>query len=333
MSVNSKISLPQYLRGGLFLKSHFTFPDKTNLLKKSLNTKQTIQMILFADSGSTKCDWVLVEENGQTICKTKTIGINPLVLSNDNIISIVEKAKTLLKGNGSVKEIYFYGAGCCETTTRKRVRRILQTVFENAEFIVIEEDIIGAVKSTTKTPGVVCILGTGANCCYYDGKTVIQKAPALGYLLADEGSGNYLGKKLLKDYTLGKMPSHLRALFKDNYSKELEQLMEKLYNTKYPNKYLASFAQFIFHNRGDAYIEKILRQSISKFIDTYLFHYKEELLKYPLHFVGSIAYYSQDILKKMVEDNGYHVKSFIKKPIDHLVNQVISQRISHKISQ
>ncbi|MEW7281193.1 N-acetylglucosamine kinase [Aquimarina sp. 2201CG1-2-11] len=290
-------------------------------------------MILFADSGSTKCDWVMVKENGLPICKTRTIGINPLILSNEAISTIVHKAAILTEHRDMVQEIYFYGAGCCETDSRKRIRRILQSIFKNASFIVIEEDIIGAVKSTTQNPSVVCILGTGANCCYYDGKKVIQKSPALGYLLADEGSGNYLGKKLLKDYTLGRMPGNLRVLFKNSYASELDQLMDKLYNAKYPNSFLASFAQFIFNNRGDAYIEKILHQGISKFIDTYLFQYKEELYKHPLHFVGSIAYYSQDVLKKMVEEKGYQVKSFIKKPIDHLVNQVITQRISHKISQ
>ncbi|GGX18162.1 N-acetylglucosamine kinase [Aquimarina muelleri] len=289
-------------------------------------------MILFADSGSTKCDWVLVTEKGQPIHKIKTDGINPILLSDNAIQNIVEKADLILQKRHLINEVHFYGAGCGEAETKKRIRLVLQTVFKDAKFIAVEEDIIGAVKATTNKPSIVCILGTGTNCCYFDGKKVIQKFPALGYLLADEGSGNYFGKKLLKDYFLGRMPMDLTILFKSDYKIELDHLLNKLYSIDNPSKYLASFAQFLFKNRENAYIEDILYEGISKFINTYIFQYKEEVSKYPIHFVGSVAYYSQDIVKKLLNDKGYQVKSFVKKPIDHLVIRTIKDRTLQKLS-
>lgn len=290
-------------------------------------------MILFADSGSTKCDWVLVTEKGQPIYKTKTDGINPILLSDNAIQSIVQKADLILQKKHLINEVHFYGAGCGEVETKKRIQLVLQTIFNKAKFIAVEEDIIGAVKATTEKPSIVCILGTGTNCCYFDGKKVVQKFPALGYLLADEGSGNYFGKILLKDYFLGRMPMDLSILFKSDYKQELDHLLDKLYSIDNPSKYLASFAQFLFKNRRNKYIEDILHEGILKFINTYIFQYKEEVSKYPIHFVGSVAYYSQDIIQKLLNDRGYQVKSFVKKPIDHLVIRTIKHRTLQKLSQ
>ncbi|WP_103865994.1 BadF/BadG/BcrA/BcrD ATPase family protein [Aquimarina sp. I32.4] len=285
-------------------------------------------MILFADSGSTKCDWVLAKENGEIIHKTQTHGINPFLLSDDTIIDIIKNADVIPQKSKLISEIHFYGAGCGQIDCQKKIDHVLRSIFENVKSITIEEDIIGAVKATTTKPGIVCILGTGTNCCFFDGKKVIQKFPALGYLLADEGSGNYLGKKIIKDYFLGKMPSDVALLFKNDYASEIDQLLDKLYTKNHPNKYLASYAQFIFRNRGNAYIESVLHQGISDFIDTYLFHYKKELSQYPIHFVGSVAYYSQDIIKTLLDNQGYRVKSFVKKPIDQVVSHITTQKIS-----
>lgn len=290
-------------------------------------------MILFADSGSTKCDWVLVTEKGQPIYKTKTDGINPILLSDNAIQNIVQKTDIILQKAPLISEVYFYGAGCGETETKKRLHIVLQTIFKDAKLIAVEEDIIGAVKATTEKPGIVCILGTGTNCCYFDGEKVDQKFPALGYLLADEGSGNYFGKILLKDYFLGKMPIDLAISFKSDYKIELDHLLDKLYSIDNPSKYLACFAQFLFKNRRNEYIEDILHKGILKFINTYIFQYKEEVSKYPIHFVGSVAYYSQDIIKKLLNDRGYRVKSFVKKPIDHIVDRTIKYRTLQKLSQ
>ncbi|WP_062061002.1 BadF/BadG/BcrA/BcrD ATPase family protein [Aquimarina longa] len=283
-------------------------------------------MILFADSGSTKCDWILLNDAGRLIHKTQTEGINPLLLSDNSILEIVQKANIILQNRDSISEIYFYGAGCNENDAKKRIKLALQSIFKNLTSILIEEDINGAVKATTKEPGIVCILGTGTNCCYFDGEKIIQKYPALGYLLADEGSGNYLGKKLIKDYFMSKMPLDVASLFKGYYTAQLDQLLNELYSTDYPNRYLASYAQFIFKNRGNEYLEDVLNQAISDFIKTYLFQYKKELSQHPIHFVGSVAYYSQDVIKKLLDDYGYRVKSFIKSPIDQLVKNIVTQR-------
>ncbi|MDY8135140.1 BadF/BadG/BcrA/BcrD ATPase family protein [Aquimarina sp. 2201CG5-10] len=284
-------------------------------------------MILVADSGSTKCDWVLTDTDGQYIHKTKTEGINPLLFSEDNILKIINKTDFMNRKNDLIKDIHFYGAGCGTNESKQKIKDLLKSVFKNTDHISVEEDIIAAVHATTQDPGIICILGTGANCCYYDGTKVIQKSPALGYLLADEGSGNYLGKELIKDYFLDKMPIDLAISFKQEFLNDLDQLLKKLYSTSYPNTYLATYAKFVFQNRGHQYAEELLHKGISKFITTQLSQYKKELSEHPVHFVGSVAYYSQDIIKQVLDEYGYRVKSFIKNPIDHLIHYTINQKV------
>lgn len=287
-------------------------------------------MILFADSGSTKCDWILIEKTGVHVSKTQTHGINPLLLSKNDIHTIIQKSDLMVQKCHLITEIYFYGAGCGEFHSKNKIKSVLQSIFKNVDNIVVEEDIVGAIKATTEKPGVVCILGTGSNCCFFDGTKVIQKTPALGYLLADEGSGNYFGKTLIKDYFLGKMPSGIMAHFQNDYENDLDQLLHKLYASSSPNRFLASYAKFIFKNRGHQYIEGILHHGFSKFINTYLIQYKDELTKYPIHFVGSIAYYSQDIIINLLNSYGYQANRFIKNPIDQLVKKIVEHELINK---
>ncbi|OED36714.1 N-acetylglucosamine kinase [Flavobacteriaceae bacterium (ex Bugula neritina AB1)] len=286
-------------------------------------------MILVADSGSSKCDWVLINNHGEWVDKIKTEGLNPLLLSKKNISNTIDKVQHLLnkKHDSTIDKIYFYGAGCGSSGSGNLIKDLLYTTFNQAKYIRVEEDIIAAVHATTQEPGVICILGTGANCCYFDGRRVIQKTPALGYLLADEGSGNYFGREVIKSYYLKKLPLDLEESFEKEFGADLNLLLQKLHNVDSPNKYLASFATFIFKHRQHPFIENMLHQGIAKFIDSYLLNYKEELLDSPIHFVGSIAYYAQDVIKKSLDERGFIVKSFIKKPVGHLVNNIINKNI------
>ncbi len=286
-------------------------------------------MILVADSGSSKCDWVLINNQGEWIDKIKTEGLNPLLLSEKKIGNTINQVQDLLNKKQvlTIDKIYFYGAGCGSSGSGNMIKDLLHSTFNETEFIRVEEDIIAAVHATTQKPGVICILGTGANCCYFDGERVIQKTPALGYLLADEGSGNYFGREVIKSYYLKKLPLDLEKSFEKEFEADLDILLKKLHTVDSPNKYLASFATFIFKHRGHPFIENILYQGIAKFIDSYLLNYKEELLENPIHFVGSIAYYAQDVIKKSLDERGFIVKSFIKKPVGHLVDNIINKNI------
>ncbi|WP_405209313.1 N-acetylglucosamine kinase [Aquimarina sp. LLG6339-5] len=283
-------------------------------------------MILIADSGSTKCDWILINSQGKQVASQTTIGINPLNISQSKIESILLEISEVSKKRSLINEVHFYGAGCNAEASNQKVRTSFQSIFKNLKLINIEEDIIAAVHATTKTPGIIAILGTGSNCCYFNGKKVIQYAPSLGYLLADEGSGNYFGKELLKSFYLQQMPSSLAKEFETIFGSNLEQLFHNLYELPQPNSYLASYAFFLFQHRDHPFIERMLYNGIRVFIDNYLTLYSKELENYPIHFVGSIAYYAQDIINRILVDRGFTAKSFIKKPINNLIDHIISTK-------
>ncbi|MDG3583455.1 BadF/BadG/BcrA/BcrD ATPase family protein [Galbibacter pacificus] len=287
-------------------------------------------MILIADSGSTKCDWILADINGEQLLSSQTEGINPMALSDKAITSIIRNNKDLQPYKTLVTQIHFYGAGCGTRSADKKMKLILEEIFENNVHIGIKEDVVAAIHATTTKPGVICILGTGSNCCYFDGTNIIQKIPSLGYVLSDEGSGNYIGKALLRAHYHHKMPANIKAAFEDDHDTDMNQMFQHLYHNQNPNKYLASFARFAFQHRNDPFIENILHKTIASFIETYLTHYHNELQRHPIHFVGSIAYYSQDILTKQLKEKGYRASTFVRKPIDNLIKYIAGQKIHTK---
>lgn len=162
-------------------------------------------------------------------------------------------------------------------------------------------------------------MGTGSNCCFFDGTKVIQKSPSLGYLLGDEGSGNAIGRTLLKDFYLDKMPESLQDKFIENFETDLDKVLGELYSHSYPNKYLASFAKFAFDNLHNPYMFELVKGHTVKFFELNFPYYKQELKDFPIHFVGSIAYYSEAIIKKELLNRGLKPGNFIKSPIEYLI--------------
>ena len=199
-------------------------------------------MILIADSGSTKCDWVLVDNNMEQPIRIGTKGLNPAILKREAIHKIVATNEILANYCDEIKKVYFFGAGCNTPQSILLVESVLTNVFKNAS-TVVQEDTMAAVRATTNKPAVVCILGTGSNCCYYDGKSIQLKVPAMGYLLMDEGSGNYYGKELLKSYYYNQMPNDLKLSFESEFVLDEGNVINKLYLSETPNQYLAEFHQ------------------------------------------------------------------------------------------
>ncbi|MCM5661375.1 BadF/BadG/BcrA/BcrD ATPase family protein [Galbibacter mesophilus] len=287
-------------------------------------------MILVADSGSTKCDWVISDTNGTQILSTKTEGINPTTLADNTIKNILANCNDLMNYKSLITQIHFYGAGCGTRSADKKMRILLEDLFENTLHISIKEDVVAAIHATTAKPGIICILGTGSNCCFFDGVNVHQRIPSLGYVLSDEGSGNYIGKELLRAYFQKKMPKNLETKFEATFNTDLNEVLQHVYHLQNPNKYLASFARFAFEHRNEPFVKTILENTIETFIDAYLVHYHEELQKHPVHFVGSIAFYGQDIITKQLTAKGYRASTFIKKPIDNLIKYIASQNFQAK---
>ncbi|UOB18409.1 N-acetylglucosamine kinase [Abyssalbus ytuae] len=278
-------------------------------------------MILIADSGSTKCDWVLLGKNNKVILKTTTTGINPTLLSPAEIQNILHGSGDLEKIKENTRKILFYGAGCAGRQSHGRLQKVLSVFFPHAA-ITIEEDLTAAVHGATTLPGVVCILGTGSNCCYYDGKKIHLHHISLGYAVMDECSGNYFGKQLLKAYFYNHMPSELKIKFENLFDLSPDSVLKNLYHNENPSAYLAGFARFLIENRSHTFIKTIIKKGIDSLFETLLKSYSKELKNNPLHFVGSIAWCLQEEITEQTKHRNYEVKSFVRRPIDNIIANI-----------
>ncbi|WMI68610.1 N-acetylglucosamine kinase [Mangrovimonas sp. YM274] len=280
-------------------------------------------MVVIADSGSSKCDWVFYEIGCKPI-KIRTRGLNPSISNKNALLDILKKTHEVLLYGEKVRQVYFYGAGCNTVESKNMMKDVLVAVFPNAVFDV-EEDVMAAVKATVNgKPGVVCILGTGSNACYFDGTEIITKVPSLGYVLMDEGSGNYFGRELLKHYYYQRMPEDLRMAFSKQFSLEEKDVLHRLYKCDAPNKYLAQFAPFLVEHKSHEFARELLVHGFSAFIDNQLIQYSEELKTNRLYFVGSIAFYAQDILQEVLSGYGFKAQGVVKCPMDNLVQAMLS---------
>jgi N-acetylglucosamine kinase-like BadF-type ATPase len=278
-------------------------------------------MLLIADSGSTKCDWILYNNENEDPVRIRTKGLNPAILSKKALKKIITKDLELVKYKQLVTSIHFFGAGCGTDKNQKKVNKILKSFFKKAK-ATTNEDIMAAVYATTMEPAVVCILGTGSNCCFYDGDTVQLKTPSLGYIVMDEGSGNYFGKVLLRKYYYGQMPDELKFSFEKHYNLKEKNVIKKLYQSSTPNKYLADFARFLFENEEHPFIQDILQEGMDVFVEDHVLRYAEELKTVQLHFVGSIAFHGKKYIDIALSKKGLKASRFIRRPIDNLVNHI-----------
>ncbi|WP_406684655.1 N-acetylglucosamine kinase [Seonamhaeicola sp. MEBiC1930] len=283
-------------------------------------------MILIADSGSTKCDWILYNNDRANPVKIRTKGLNPAILSKKQLKNTITKNEDLFNHKDLVTSVHFFGAGCGTKKNQQKVNNILTKFFKNAQTST-QEDIMAAVYATTSTPAVVCILGTGSNCCYFDGKTTHLKSPALGYILMDEGSGNYFGKELLKIYYYNQMPEVLRITFENDYNLKEKEVIKQLYKSSTPNRYLAEFARFMFEHESHPFIKRMITDGMDKFIDNNIMQYADELKTAPLHFVGSIAYFAQSHIQNALNKKGLKASHFIRRPIDNIISNIVNEPV------
>lgn len=280
-------------------------------------------MILIVDSGSTKCDWIAIDKDGnQLLEKIRTKGLNPAILSEKKLSKIIKKNRTLKENREQVTHVFFYGAGCGTENPRLLLQNVLQTFFSYAK-VAVKEDTYAAVYSTIKTnneAAVVCILGTGSNCSYFDGQKIHQRVKSLGYSIMDDASGNYFGRQLIRDYYFNHMPEDIRVAFADKYNVEDDYIKYNLYKQPNPNAYLASHAEFMFLNKDSEYITNLIKKGIRLFAKNMIMQFKEELKSVPVHFAGSIAFFSQDEIHDIAKELGFKVGNFERRPIEGLVS-------------
>ncbi len=285
-------------------------------------------MILIVDSGSTKCDWIAVNKEGQQLFeKIRTKGMNPAILSKKKLLKTIKKNEILNDNRTQVTHVFFYGAGCGTERPRLMLKELLESFFENAK-VEVKEDTYAAVFSTISTENeaaVVCILGTGSNCSYYDGNTIHQRVHSLGYSVMDDASGNYFGRQLLRDYFFKHMPEALRVSFADRYNVDSDFIKYNLYKQPNPNAYLASFAEFMFLNKDSDYVKNLILSGIRLFTKNMIMQFKDELVTAPVHFAGSIAFFSSDEINQVAREFNFTVGNIVRRPIEKLVDYHIKK--------
>jgi len=284
-------------------------------------------MIFIVDSGSTKCDWIAIDKNGiQLFEKIRTNGLNPAILSPDELLGRIQENDVLRMHKNDVEQLFFYGAGCGTEGPRLALQQVLKSYFRNST-VEVGEDTLAAVYSTVENsePAIVCILGTGSNCTYFDGKQCHQKIKSLGYIIMDHASGNYFGKQLIRDYFFDHMPENLKVSFNEKYNLDADFIKYNLYKQANPNAYLASFAEFMFlnkdsnHTEESQYIKEMIKLGFKRFTKNMIYQFKDKLQDVPVHFAGSIAYLSQDEIREVADEMGFRVGNFVKRPIDGLM--------------
>lgn len=272
-------------------------------------------MILIADSGSTKTTWHCIGNNSELLtCNTS--GINPFFLNTSEIQDILNSEFTIDKSK--ISAIYFYGAGCALPEKKQVLFDALKHFFCINQ-IQIESDLFGAARSLCQNAaGIACILGTGSNSCFYDGKQIVHNVSPLGYVLGDEGSGAVLGKKLLGDILKNQLPEHIRQEFFDTYKITAGEILESVYRKPFPNRFLAQYTRFIAKHVDKPEMQDLLNNSFQEFFTRNIFQYKEAV-HLPLHFTGSIAYVFRDNIEKVATLNGMKVGKITQAPIDGLI--------------
>ncbi|TYP72207.1 BadF/BadG/BcrA/BcrD ATPase family protein [Aquimarina intermedia] len=287
-------------------------------------------MILLADGGSTKCDWILLGDEGEIIFKTRTEGLNPAVFKPNVLEERIRKNEELTKHKDSIITVHFYGAGCGTKKPAALLKQIFEDFFENATEVIVREDMVAAVYAATTEPGIVCILGTGSNSCYYDGEHIHMAVDSLGYILMDEASGNYFGKRLIRDFYYKRMPPEVAEAFNEQYDLSSDVIKENLYKKENPNTYLASFAEFIFTSERNGYFYKIITEGIQEFVETRVLCFPEAQ-NVPIHFIGSIAHFSEDIIRAAVWP--YHLKigNIVRRPIDGIIEYYRKEVLKVKV--
>lgn len=276
-------------------------------------------MVAIVDSGSTKSDWVILDDFKKVFLKTETIGFNPNFIRRELIVPEIESNTSLTTVKNSIRKIYFYGSGCGVQQNCDTIVHELGRVFSHAEIIVKEDLTAAAYAAYRGTPAIVCILGTGSNSCYFNGENIKIQLPSLGFLVGDEGSGSAIGKQLVRRFFMQKLPQDLSSAFEETYNLTVDEALKNMYHTSRPNAYLADFNKFVVERRDHPYLRKMVFDEMLNFFDYQVIPYKEAASA-EINFIGSIAYYYEDILRAAAAELQLTVGQIVQKPIESLVS-------------
>lgn len=271
---------------------------------------------LIADSGSTKTEWCVLDGGKKKIFTTQ--GMSPYFISGAQMEVIFTNELLPKIKKIKVDEVYYYGTGCSNPGNVKMVTKAIKNIFPDA-VIKVDHDLMGAAKALCgDEKGIACILGTGSNSCYYNGKKIVKNSPGIGYILGDEGSGAYLGKKVIQYYLYDTFDDDLRSRFDAKFVTNSVEILNAVYKGQLPNRYMASFAIFLAENRGHYMIENIIEDGLNDFFFNHIYKYRESWTL-PVNFVGSVAYGFKDVLASLSESYGLQLGRVIKNPMQGLI--------------
>lgn len=272
-------------------------------------------MKLIVDSGSTKTIWALTTPDGEISRKTTTEGINPQYITGHGIQPLLQNVQTMFPADENIEALHFYGAGCVSPAQNERFAALLGSSL-NIGNVTVESDLMGAARALFGNgEGIACILGTGSNAAYYDGKTLTAATYAGGFILGDEGSGAVLGRRLIADWIKQAMPADIHRLLASQYHLSYPEIVSHVYRQPYPNRYLAQFAHFIGDHTGHPYIRALLESEMKAFFTRNVTRYPDTL---PVGFVGSIASIFAPILHGIAAETGYRISGILRTPVTGL---------------
>ena len=272
---------------------------------------------LIADSGATKAEWCVLQGK-----KTKTIftqGISPYFFNTRQITEILQKELLPSLKGIKINEVYYYGTGCINPNNNRIVRQAIRNSFNEASSIEVTHDVMAAARALFgRDKGVACILGTGSSSCYYNGRGIAVNRPGLGYVLGDEGSGAYLGKKVLQYFLYGTFDEELAGRFSTKYQVDATGILENIYKKPLANRYLASFTPFLSENRGHYMIENIIEDGLNDFFFYHICKFKQSWTS-PISFIGGVAHHFRDVVGNLCRQYEFSPGKILKNPMEGLI--------------
>lgn len=282
-----------------------------------IDTELKMETILIADSGSTKTDWLLMSAERVVTTEWTSPGINPFFQEKEAISHIL-KNEVFVHLTNAPRAVFFYGAGCASPEAGRPISDCFQEKYPTAH-VEVDSDLLGAARSVCqREAGIACILGTGSNNCLYDGHSIVGNVGSLGFWMGDEGSGGYLGKQLVIAYLHRELPQELLDAFSRQYPQvNRMSVLDRAYKQPFPNRYFATFTHFIAAHKEHAFIDELLRESFSVFLDKYVLKHPGAK-NFPVSFVGSVAWHFRSSLEAVVTEKGLMLGKIVQRPMSGL---------------
>ncbi len=277
-------------------------------------------MIAIANSSNTNTDWVFLSPDKKEVLKTHTHSMNPTFFSNKKRYNTIATNGKIMQYATQVKHIYLHTSGVNTSKEKTEAITLLQEIFENSEIVVSSSIMAAALAVSNRKKSITCMIDSGSNTCFYDGKNnIVTQIPSLGYLLMDDASGSYFGKQLLRDYFYKKMPKKLHDMFQKQFNLFADDVYHRLYDQKDTYNYLASFSEFVITHKKEPYCTDMIRIGLSNFIENQITQHTH-VYDLPIHFVGEIPCLLQDEIEFALKSFRLNTGKFISNPIDGLVN-------------